>query len=135
MHACSFFSAIIETRGFLRVCLWRGRNRRGRCATLAWCLQETKTACAIRGAISRSSSETCWRLLGHREDAEDVTQESLTQPTAPVAVGRPARPVQPWVLAIAVNRCRTLMAKRKRLPHRWRRKRLRPKLGECRPPT
>ena len=55
----------------------------------------------------------CWRLLGHREDAEDVTQESLTRAVRHLSQWDALRPLQPWVLAIAVNRCRTLMSKRK----------------------
>lgn len=53
------------------------------------------------------------RLLGQREDAEDVTQETLVRAVRHLAHWDASRTLQPWVLAIAVNRCRTLAAKRK----------------------
>ena len=55
----------------------------------------------------------CWRLLGHREDAEDVTQESLARAVRHLSHWDASRALQPWVMAIAVNRCRTWISKRK----------------------
>lgn len=56
----------------------------------------------------------CLRMLGQREDAEDVTQETLVRAVRHLAHWDSSRALQPWVLAIAVNRCRTLAAKRKK---------------------
>lgn len=56
----------------------------------------------------------CLRMLGQREDAEDVTQETLVRAVRHLAHWDATRALQPWVLAIAVNRCRTLAAKRKK---------------------
>jgi RNA polymerase sigma-70 factor (ECF subfamily) len=58
----------------------------------------------------------CLRMLGQREDAEDVTQETLVRAVRHMGQWDPSRPLQPWVLAIAVNRCRTWASKRKRAP-------------------
>lgn len=56
----------------------------------------------------------CLRLLGQREDAEDVTQETLARAVRHLAGWDASRPLRPWVLAIAANRCRTWASKRKR---------------------
>lgn len=56
----------------------------------------------------------CLRMLGQREDAEDVTQETLVRAVRYLAHWDSSRALQPWVLAIAVNRCRTLAGKRKK---------------------
>jgi RNA polymerase sigma-70 factor (ECF subfamily) len=56
----------------------------------------------------------CLRWLGHREDAEDVTQETLVRAVRHLGTWDATRPLLPWVLAIAVNRCRTFAGKRKR---------------------
>lgn len=56
----------------------------------------------------------CFRLLGHREDAEDMTQETLVRAIRYLPQWDSNRPLKPWVLAIAVNRCRTWMSRRKR---------------------
>ncbi|MEX0585218.1 MAG: sigma-70 family RNA polymerase sigma factor [Pirellulales bacterium] len=58
----------------------------------------------------------CYRLLGSRPDAEDMAQESFVRALRALASWDPERPFEPWLLAIAANRCRTLLAKRKRRP-------------------
>jgi RNA polymerase sigma-70 factor (ECF subfamily) len=58
----------------------------------------------------------CLRLLGQREDAEEVTQETLVRAVRHLSHWDATRPLKPWVQAIAVNRCRTWTAKRKRQP-------------------
>jgi RNA polymerase sigma-70 factor (ECF subfamily) len=58
----------------------------------------------------------CLRLLGQREDAEEVTQETLIRAVRHLSHWDAARPLKPWVQAIAVNRCRTWLAKRKQAP-------------------
>lgn len=58
----------------------------------------------------------CVRLLGHRHDAEDVTQEVFLRVFRSLKRWDAARPLKPWVLGIAVNRCRTVMGQRARRP-------------------
>ena len=56
------------------------------------------------------------RLLTHRHDAEDVTQEVFIRVFRSLRRWDRTRPLQPWILGIAVNRCRTWMARRARRP-------------------
>lgn len=56
----------------------------------------------------------CLRWLGHRQDAEDVAQETLVRAVRHLKTWDATRPLLPWVLAIAVNRCRTFAGKRNR---------------------
>jgi RNA polymerase sigma-70 factor (ECF subfamily) len=58
----------------------------------------------------------CLRMLGQREDAEEVTQETLIRAVRHLSHWDASRALKPWVQAIAVNRCRTWMAKRKQIP-------------------
>jgi RNA polymerase sigma-70 factor (ECF subfamily) len=58
----------------------------------------------------------CYRMLRHRQDAEDVTQESFTRALGSLHTWDDQRPFLPWLLAIAGNRCRTLLAARMRQP-------------------
>jgi len=58
----------------------------------------------------------CYRMLGHRQDAEDVTQESFVRAIRSLANWDSRRDFLPWLLAIAGNRCRTALASRRRLP-------------------
>ena len=58
----------------------------------------------------------CLRLLAHRHDAEDVTQEVFLRVFRSLRRWDPSRPLRPWVMGIAVNRCRTWMAQRVRRP-------------------
>jgi RNA polymerase sigma-70 factor (ECF subfamily) len=55
-------------------------------------------------------------MLRHRQDAEDVTQESFTRALAGLRNWDSERAFLPWLLAIAGNRCRTLLASRMRQP-------------------
>lgn len=50
------------------------------------------------------------RMLGHHQDAEDVTQESLTRAIRHLGHWNPAHPLKPWLLAIVVNRCKTKLS-------------------------
>ena len=54
----------------------------------------------------------CFRILGHREDAEDVSQEVFLRALSHLHQWDPARPLVPWLLAIATNRCRTWLSRR-----------------------
>lgn len=54
----------------------------------------------------------CYRMLGHREDAEDATQESLVRAVRGMKQWDAAREFVPWLMTIAANRCRTQLATR-----------------------
>ena len=58
----------------------------------------------------------CVRLLQHRQDAEDVTQEVFLRVFRSLRRWDAARPLRPWVMGITVNRCRTWLAQRVRRP-------------------
>lgn len=58
----------------------------------------------------------CFRLLGHRHDAEDAVQETFTRLFRHLKQWDQSRPLEPWLLTIAGNRCRTMLARRKRQP-------------------
>jgi RNA polymerase sigma-70 factor (ECF subfamily) len=56
------------------------------------------------------------RLLNHRHDAEDVTQEVFLRVFRSLGRWDARRPLKPWIIGITVNRCRTWMAQRRRRP-------------------
>jgi RNA polymerase sigma-70 factor (ECF subfamily) len=58
----------------------------------------------------------CYRMLGHREDAEDAAQETFVRALKNLHSWDVQRPFEPWLLAIAGNRCRTALARRVRRP-------------------
>jgi RNA polymerase sigma-70 factor (ECF subfamily) len=58
----------------------------------------------------------CYRMLGQRQDAEDAAQETFVRVLKNLHRWDPARAFEPWILAIAGNRCRTALASRKRRP-------------------
>jgi len=58
----------------------------------------------------------CYRMLGQREDAEDMTQETFVRTLRSLHRWDQQRAFEPWLLAIAGNRCRTLLARRMRRP-------------------
>jgi RNA polymerase sigma-70 factor (ECF subfamily) len=58
----------------------------------------------------------CLRLVGDRHEAEDVAQEVFLRVFRSLHRWDPKRPLRPWILAIAVNRCRTLLVQRRRRP-------------------
>lgn len=55
-------------------------------------------------------------MLRHREDAEDAAQETFVRALRNLASWDATRDFEPWLLAIAGNRCRTALAKRMRKP-------------------
>ena len=76
-------------------------------------------ACAVRALVDRFQAEVyglCCRLLHHRHDAEDVTQEVLLRVFRSLRGWDPSRPLRPWIMGIAVNRCRTWLTQRARRP-------------------
>jgi RNA polymerase sigma factor (sigma-70 family) len=74
---------------------------------------------AIEGLVARFQAEVfglCVRLLHHRHDAEDVTQEVFLRVFRSLRRWDSGRPLRPWIMGIAVNRCRTWMTRRARRP-------------------
>jgi len=59
----------------------------------------------------------CYRLMNHQQDAEDVAQETFVRALKSMANFDAARPIRPWLLEIAANRCRTALALRARRPN------------------
>jgi RNA polymerase sigma-70 factor (ECF subfamily) len=59
----------------------------------------------------------CYRMLGHRVDAEDVTQETFLRVFRSLHRWDANRDFLPWLFAIAGNCCRTLLAKRSHHTH------------------
>ena len=74
---------------------------------------------AMRELVERFQSDVyalCARLVSHRHDAEDVTQEVFLRVFRSLRRWDPARPLKPWIMTIAVNRCRTWLGRRRRIP-------------------
>ena len=59
----------------------------------------------------------CYRMLRQREDAEDATQETFFRVAKNLHRWDSNRAFEPWLFAIAGNRCRTQLSKRKRRPN------------------
>ena len=76
-------------------------------------------AAAMRALVERFQGDVfalSVRLLRHRQDAEDVTQDVFVRVFRSLGTWDPTRPLRPWVQTIAVNRCRTQMSRRGRIP-------------------
>ena len=74
---------------------------------------------AIHRLVQRFQGEVfglCVRLLNHRHDAEDVTQEVFLRVFRSLRGWDRRRPLKPWIMGIAVNRCRTWLSQRGRRP-------------------
>jgi RNA polymerase sigma-70 factor (ECF subfamily) len=74
---------------------------------------------AVQALVDRFQAEVfglCVRLLCHRHDAEDVTQEVFLRVFRSLRRWDAGRPLKPWIMGIAVNRCRTWLAQRARRP-------------------
>lgn len=54
----------------------------------------------------------CLNRLRNREDAEDVSQQTLVRAVRHLRHWDSKRPLRPWVQAIAINRCRTHLSQR-----------------------
>ncbi len=59
----------------------------------------------------------CLRMLGHRHDAEDATQETMLRALRNLHRWDASRPLLPWLTTIAANRCRTALSQRGQRPH------------------
>ena len=74
---------------------------------------------AIRTLVDRFQTDVhglCLRLLHHRHDAEDVTQEVFLRIFRSLRRWDSTRPLRPWIMGITLNRCRTVLAQRSRRP-------------------
>lgn len=58
----------------------------------------------------------CLQMMRHRQDAEDVAQESIVRAVRHLATWDQTRPIEPWLMGIAANRCRTALERRTRRP-------------------
>jgi RNA polymerase sigma-70 factor (ECF subfamily) len=58
----------------------------------------------------------CYRMMSHRQDAEDIVQETFLRALRAISGFDVARPLRPWLLEIAANRCRTALSRRARRP-------------------
>ena len=58
----------------------------------------------------------CWRMLQHRQDAEDAAQETFVRALRSLSQWDRSRPLEPWLLTVAANRCRSALARRQRRP-------------------
>jgi RNA polymerase sigma-70 factor (ECF subfamily) len=76
-------------------------------------------AVAVQALVEQLQAEVfavCVRILNHRQDAEDVVQEVFLRVFRSLRRWDPSRPLRPWVVGIAVNRCRTWLSQRTRRP-------------------
>lgn len=74
---------------------------------------------AVRAFVGRHQGRVfgvCYRMLGHREDAEDVAQDVFLRVFRSLHRWDQGRPLNPWLMTITVNRCRTVLQQRTRLP-------------------
>ncbi len=81
------------------------------------CLQGDRAA--YRELVERFQAEVfaiCRRLLSHQHDAEDVTQEVFLRVFRSLKRWDSTRPLRPWIVGIAINRCRTWIGQRDKLP-------------------
>jgi RNA polymerase sigma-70 factor, ECF subfamily len=71
---------------------------------------------AMRQLVERHEGvvlRVCQRMLGNRHDAEDVVQETFVRALKSLGGWDQGRAFKPWLLAIAANRCRTALARRR----------------------
>lgn len=55
----------------------------------------------------------CYRMLGQREEAEDMSQEAFIRVLNNLPSWDQNRAFEPWLMTIAANRCRTQLSRRK----------------------
>ncbi len=66
--------------------------------------------------FERSVFGLCYRMLGQRQDAEDMAQETFARALKHLDHWDGQREFEPWLLTIAGNRCRSLLASRLKRP-------------------
>ncbi len=59
----------------------------------------------------------CLRYVGHHHDAEDITQETFRRAALAMSSVDSQRPIEPWLVAIAANRCRSFLSRHQRERH------------------
>jgi len=72
---------------------------------------------ALRAFVARFQGPVfalCFRMVGHRQDAEDLAQTVFLRAFRSLAGWQADRPLKPWVMKIAANRCRTWLARARR---------------------
>lgn len=72
---------------------------------------------AMRDLVERFQGQVfglCYRMLGNRQDAEDAAQETFIRVLKNLSRWDATRDFEPWLLAIAGNRCRTALSARRR---------------------
>lgn len=77
------------------------------------CLRGEETS--LRQFVQRFQNSLfglCFRMLGQRQDAEDVVQDVFLRAFRSLHQWDPARPLHPWLFTIAVNCCRTTLTNR-----------------------
>jgi len=86
-------------------------------ALVTRCLRgEAEALRAFVRRFERLVFSLCYRLLGDQHEAEDVTQETFYRAFRHLRHWDARRPLRPWLLKIAVNRCRTASSRRARQP-------------------
>lgn len=74
---------------------------------------------ALKDMVERFQQDVyrvCCRLMCDPHEAEDLAQESFIRVFRSLHTWDQERPLKPWILSIAINRCRTALAKRARRP-------------------
>ncbi len=74
---------------------------------------------AMRALVNRYRDRVfglCFRLVGQWEDAEDISQETFLRALRHLRQWDRSRDFEPWLFAIAGNRCRTFLSRRARRP-------------------
>ncbi len=71
---------------------------------------------ALVERFERTVFGLCYRMLNHRQDAEDVAQDVFLRAFRSLSSWDSARPFKPWLMTIAANCCRTVLQQRTRRP-------------------
>lgn len=79
------------------------RARRGDAAAYGELVQRYQT----------SVFNVCYRMMGNRQEAEDMSQESFLRAYDRLATFDPARPFGPWIRRVAANYCLNRLALRR----------------------
>ena len=87
------------------------------CKLVDRCLSgEHSAVLALVDQFQRPVFGLCYRMLRHHQDAEDMAQETFVRALRSLSQWDRKRGFLPWLLAIAGNRCRTLLSRKMRRP-------------------
>ncbi len=81
------------------------------------CLQGDQSAAAE--FVQRFRSQVyllCYKMVGEHHEAEDMAQETFLRVLRNLHRWDRDRPIEPWIMTIAGNRCRSYLAQRNRRP-------------------